>query len=179
MKEELEENADLIVDGLWLGRKEAGAVPLDVLKKHNITHVFVPAMIQGYDAIKYPEDLEYVQWYIADLSGWPILPLFDKGTEIISAALNSGGGILVHCNNGVSRSASFVAAYIMRSQNLSAGAAFATIRDKRKQVNDAKFQFQLNLYGKMNNRFDTTSAAYAEAKAAGIAVLHKRNRDCI
>ena len=42
------------------------------------------------------QDLVYLQYHIADLPGWPIIPLFPEASRFISDAIASGGCVLVH-----------------------------------------------------------------------------------
>lgn len=43
--------------------------------------------------------------------------MLDEGVDFIKEAIMSKGNILVHCNVGMSRSATFVIAYLIREKN--------------------------------------------------------------
>jgi protein-tyrosine phosphatase len=53
---------------------------------------------------------------------------FDEGVDFIKEAVDSHQSILVHCNAGVSRSASFVIAYMMREQGMHFQEAFDFVK---------------------------------------------------
>merc|ERR1711971_655885 len=56
----------------------------------------------------------------------------------------SGGGILVHCSTGTSRSAAVVASFLMQTEKLSVGKSFLSLKGKRPVANPIKFVDQLN-----------------------------------
>ncbi|KAJ7904712.1 protein-tyrosine phosphatase-like protein [Mycena olivaceomarginata] len=67
--------------------------------------------------------------------------------DFIDHAIRSGGAILVHDVQGLSRSAAVVAAYLMWSHRISATKALETIRRARDQIwPNAGFQEQLVLF---------------------------------
>jgi protein-tyrosine phosphatase len=47
---------------------------------------------------------------------------------------NSGGGVLVHCKGGICRSASFLIAYLMVTENLSIVHAHGAVKEKRPAI---------------------------------------------
>jgi len=106
-----------------------------VLGQHGITLVIncaalhVPNYFEGAAAspIKYralnmydtKDNTEDVQWFLYEVLG------------AIEAERTSGGKVLVHCVQGVSRSCSFAVAYLMWSASLSYRAAFDLVKSKR------------------------------------------------
>lgn len=63
------------------------------------------------------------------------------------------GGVLVHCQAGMSRSATVVAAYLMRAQGLDPVDAVSYLRECRPVVDPSEtFWYQLGLYGQAQGR---------------------------
>jgi len=68
----------------------------------------------------------------------------DEGVDFIRAAVAAKGIILVHCNAGMSRSASFVIAYLIRELGYSFEDALVFSRSKREKIfPNTGFQKQL------------------------------------
>lgn len=170
-----EANASRITEQLWLGNASAATAPLEELKAQGITHVLTPAMIAGFTHRLYAEDLVYLQYHIADLPGWPIIPLFPEASRFISDAIASGGCVLVHCANGVSRSASFVIAYLMEANGWSFADAKYHVRTHRPQIS-SKFEEQLRLWEGMRCSLDGDTPAHATARRQGVLSRHVKNR---
>lgn len=64
-------------------------------------------------------DISYIMYNIADFQNQQIIQYFDSNFEWIEERIAEGRNILVHCAAGVSRSASFVIAYLIKKYNLS------------------------------------------------------------
>ena len=72
---------------------------------------------------------------------------FEAASAFITAGLDSGGGVLVHCMAGCSRSASLVAAHLMKTEGLSAAAAIDSVARVRPIVDpNSGFREQLRDY---------------------------------
>jgi len=139
-------NANEIIPGLWLGSEEAGQAPLEELVAHRITRVLVPANTGCEVSIHTPHIL-YKQLYVADTSGYPILPLFDECFTWVDEVLGPQGteptaAVLVHCAAGKSRSAAFVIGYLMYRMRMSFIEAYSHVRKCRPCVS-TKFEEQL------------------------------------
>ena len=80
---------------------------------------------------------------------WIIIFVYREGLE-------TGGAVLVHCYHGVSRSASIVLAYLMKSRDIDLDEALAIVTQKRPIVcpNDG-FLMQLRLFRQMDCRLDS------------------------
>lgn len=69
-----------------------------------------------------------------DLPETQLQPLIDQTIEIIRNVKCKNGRILVHCNAGVSRSATVCIAYLMTCENMSFGVAYALVKSKRECI---------------------------------------------
>lgn len=78
--------------------------------------------------------LSYYKIEVLDTWGQSINKHFVKADEFIEKARTSGGKVLVHCNAGISRSATIVIAYLMKKQDWSLDRAYSMVRSKRPQV---------------------------------------------
>eukprot|EP00930_Biecheleria_cincta_P069584 TRINITY_DN57302_c0_g1_i1.p1 TRINITY_DN57302_c0_g1~~TRINITY_DN57302_c0_g1_i1.p1 ORF type:complete len:770 (-),score=115.83 TRINITY_DN57302_c0_g1_i1:190-2499(-) len=117
------------------------------LRKRNITHI-VNCAADICDSC-FPDKFQYLTYYLKDANGEEISLLFYRTLEWIHEAIARGGHVLVHCREGVSRSATFVIAYLMWRQNLSFEAAFDQIRQARPICNpNTGFTCQLLLLAK-------------------------------
>ncbi|KIK67937.1 hypothetical protein GYMLUDRAFT_256744 [Collybiopsis luxurians FD-317 M1] len=161
-------NVNTIIEGrLYLGNIIA-ARSTRSLAERRITHILsvctdpIPAELpaSGIRHMRIPvEDVDY-----ADL-----LIYLPSAVFFIEDALRNGGVVLVHCVEGLSRSAAVVAAYLMRTRRLNATQALEIVRQCREQIwVNPGFQEQLVLY---------ELCQYAPSQTNGIYVSwrHKLN----
>ncbi|EEB95084.1 hypothetical protein MPER_06004 [Moniliophthora perniciosa FA553] len=122
----------IIENRLYLGNIMA-ARSTRSLTERRITHILsvctdpIPAELpeSGIRHMRIPvEDVDY-----ADL-----LIYLPSAVRFIDDALRNGGVVLVHCVQGLSRSAAAVAAYIMWSSRVNATQALEVIRRARDQI---------------------------------------------
>lgn len=146
-----------IIPGLWLGSSEASAnAPL--LKSHNITYLLTVS--PSYTTVKkdvvstFPDSTPFHDgtfWRLVipvyDMPTYNLLDHFAISFTFIHAALQIGGGVLVHCAAGASRSATILASYLMRAYKLGALEALNRVREKRPIVRpNVGFLDQLLVY---------------------------------
>jgi len=153
-----ETHADEITEQLWLGSEEA-AQDADSLRKHGITHIFVPA----HGTSSGPPPLhqgafQYKIWPVIDVPGYPIIRCFPAFVEAIEK-LAPGEKALVHCVAGVSRSAAVVAAYLIKRNQegrrpWEVDGTYSYIRRRRKVVSSRKFGDQVQLWRDLGCRLD-------------------------
>ena len=68
---------------------------------------------------EFPKDFEYRVIKINDTAFENIMIFLDYGVDFIKGAIDSGQVVYVHCNAGISRSASMVIAYYIREKKMS------------------------------------------------------------
>ncbi|KAJ7576925.1 protein-tyrosine phosphatase-like protein [Mycena floridula] len=121
-----------------------------LLEKHGITHV-ISAIEMG--DIGLPESIlenNKLHICIADNPDSDLLSHFDVTTEFIRAALaeNETNKVLVHCFQGISRSATIVCAYLVATDGLEAIKSIEFVQRKRGIVSPNNgFRRQLVEYG--------------------------------
>ena len=130
-----------ILPGLFLGSTEA-ANNLLLLQSQSITHILVSAM---ECKPSFPEQFHYLHLKLGDAVGSDLISSLPEALAFISAALE-GGKILVHCFAGVSRSASLVVAYVMRTLRLTVQEAVTFVKTHRPCISpNPGFRLQLRL----------------------------------
>jgi len=93
----------------------------------------------------FERELRYLRVPIYDSPAEDAAEHFSAVLDFISSRLHHGG-VLVHCNRGVSRSATFVVAHLMRTQALDPAAALELVRAARPQAEpNAAFLKQLDV----------------------------------
>ena len=104
---------DQIIDRIYISGEDV-ALDAKILATHKITHILnLTRNIKN----KFNQDFVYKQIKINDLQTVQIDCYFDESFDFINNALDSkDSAILVHCHAGVSRSASFVIAYLMQKK---------------------------------------------------------------
>ena len=120
-----------IFENLFLG-SEYNASNFNELKNLKITHILnVTTEIDQF----FPADFAYKQIHILDDPNAKLYPSFAFACEFLENALaKKEYKCLVHCQRGVSRSASIVIAFVMKQQRISFEEAYKFIKEKRKIV---------------------------------------------
>ena len=97
-----------------------------------------------------PKNIKELHLKVKDSETFDILNYFDTANEFINKCKLVGGICLVHCKLGVSRSTTFVIAYLIKNANLTTDEAFAFVKSKRSSIkpNDG-FMRQLYMYEKI------------------------------
>ncbi|KAK3440880.1 hypothetical protein EUGRSUZ_B01140 [Eucalyptus grandis] len=134
-----------IEEGLFLGSVGA-AKNKDALKHLNVMHVLIVA-----SALEpaYPDDFVYKVIKVTDREDTNIRECFDECFEFIDEAKRLGGGVLVHCFVGKSRSVTIVVAYLMKKHGMSLSQALEHVKSRRPQASpNSGFMSQLQDYEK-------------------------------
>ncbi|KAJ3108941.1 hypothetical protein HDU97_009674 [Phlyctochytrium planicorne] len=130
-----------ILPNLFLGNLLAAVDPA-ILEENKVTHII--------KAVDEPTNLDRFSSLILPLRDHPdenIRQYFDHTYEFIEGALGGGGRVLVHCHQGVSRSATIVVAYVMRKFEVSLDEALQSVKEKRFCVDpNVGFRAQLQDY---------------------------------
>jgi len=160
-------DAQEIVPNLYLGDVYAAHNTRE-LKKRNITHIVTCTV--GV-APPFPENFEYMHLKILDCAGEKINEHFQETSEFITAAMSSGGKVLVHCIRGVSRSATIVCAYLMTSRNFNPQEAVAAVRERRPIARpNYGFMIQLEMYAAQLNKGTQMVVSEFQATEGGVLV---------
>jgi protein-tyrosine phosphatase len=134
---------------LFLGGEQA-AKSKEVLQRHGITYVLNTTRTMCDNYHEGDDEVEYVR----------SLDLIDSGEENIShfwfqtiaeieRVRKLNGKILVHCHQGVSRSATLVIAYLMWADDLTAKQAFRYVKERRSVIQpNMNFMIQLEEFEK-------------------------------
>ncbi|TPX64435.1 hypothetical protein SpCBS45565_g05844 [Spizellomyces sp. 'palustris'] len=141
MRREMQE----ILPGLWLGPYQCSKNK-DLLKSKGITHVLCIRDSNERHVVKttFPDDFVYHVIEVSESPMQNLIPYFPDAKQFIDYALERGGRVLVHCNSGISRSPSFVVAYVMMSQRWGFQESFTFVQNKRFCMNPNEgFKYQL------------------------------------
>ncbi|KAJ7374776.1 dual specificity phosphatase 19 [Desmophyllum pertusum] len=122
-----------------------GAQNMEELRRNNITHILnVGTGIRN----AFPQDFDYKTVEILDLPEIQICHYFPEMFNFITDSFKNGA-VLVHCNAGVSRSATVVLGYLMSSNRWSLEDAMKILREARPCVKPNEgFLRQLQVYQK-------------------------------
>lgn len=101
---------DEIIPGLYLSGDDV-ATNIDILKSKNVRYIL---NLTTNVPNKFEKEIIYKKIVIYDFESQKIDNYFRETFEFIDEALKIGSNsVLVHCNAGISRSSSFVIAYLM------------------------------------------------------------------
>ena len=138
-------NLDQILeDGLFLGSQTA-AINRDLLELYNVKTVLT---IAKHIAPPFPDRFTYYVYEVYDRGDEDLLSHFPQMCEEIASGLKKGG-VLVHCANGISRSPTVVAAYLMHTKKLRAVKALDYISSRRHVNPNQGFRDQLVAFEKL------------------------------
>ncbi|KAF5348344.1 hypothetical protein D9758_010942 [Tetrapyrgos nigripes] len=104
---------------------------IDLLRSHNVSH-----LVQVLDAPWLPplgekEGFTSFKISILDATSADLKPHLEEACTSIDKALREGRSVLVHCQQGISRSAAVVIAYLIRNHGMSYDAAYTHVRRQR------------------------------------------------
>ncbi|XP_072292941.1 dual specificity protein phosphatase 19-like [Eucyclogobius newberryi] len=117
---------------------------METLRTHQVTHVLNVAYGVSNP---FPKQLVYKTLPILDIPDTDITAYLEECSSFIDQARDQNGIVLVHCNAGVSRSASIVIGYLMARERLSFNEAHSQVLSARPSARpNAGFYHQLLNY---------------------------------
>ncbi|KAK7608138.1 protein-tyrosine phosphatase-like protein [Phyllosticta paracitricarpa] len=146
---------NLYIGGLFTLRRR------DALESANITHV-LSVLRLPLDQDLFAPFREHMVVEVDDVDDEDLLQHFPATNRFIQRALDCGGGVLVHCAMGKSRSATCVMAYLMHKHHITPHEALDQVRQARAlcEPNEG-FMKQLEIYHAMGTPDDVqASPAY-------------------
>ncbi|KAJ7359583.1 hypothetical protein DFH08DRAFT_921747 [Mycena albidolilacea] len=133
---------DEVIPGLWVGDLPS-AKDTASLKANNIFSIL--SAMRGRVTIN--ETFIRHQILLDDTEETDVLVHFVPAITFIQAELDKGRGVLVHCQAGMSRSVTIVAAYLMYTKNIDTQAALDIIRQARPNIDpNPGFLQQLEIF---------------------------------
>jgi atypical dual specificity phosphatase len=125
---------DEVTPQLWLGGAPTYDRDYDFLREAGITAVVNIRAERDDDREFYEQNgIDYLRLKVPDVMV-PSADDLDKGAAFINEHVNRGDVVLVHCAKGRGRSATLLAAYLMRFRNLSYEQAKSLLVSKRSLV---------------------------------------------
>ncbi|KAM9463850.1 dual specificity protein phosphatase 2 isoform 1-T1 [Salvelinus alpinus] len=82
----------------------------------------------------YEEDLKYMRLTVEDSLAADIAALFPEAIAFIDSVKESGGRVLVHCQAGISRSATICLAYLIHARRVRLDEAFDFVKQRRQVI---------------------------------------------
>jgi len=114
---------------LYLGSLSA-TMEKPVLHEHNITHL-VQVLDVPWLPLTEKDGFECYRIDILDVPSADLRVHLDGACRAIDKALRNGKNVLVHCQQGVSRSSAIVIAYLIKNHGMSYDSAYAFVKNKR------------------------------------------------
>jgi dual specificity protein phosphatase 1B len=85
-----------------------------------------------------------------DIPEFDMNPFFEQTWQFMESAIGSGGGVLVHCNAGISRSSTLVIAYLIKYHKMKYDDAYQLVKVARPAIlPNGGFQLTLRQLEKM------------------------------
>jgi len=135
---------DRILDRLYLGSQEA-SLNRTALQTRGITHIL---SIGKELSQPYTEEINYKLVEAWDDPKQDLYKYFDECIEFINEG-REAGGVLIHCQAGISRSSTVCLAYVMKEEGLSLEEAFTFVNSRHFISPNAGFWKQLMLWEKV------------------------------
>jgi protein-tyrosine phosphatase len=120
-----------ITPQLWLGGAPTYKRDYAAIVDYGISAVVnIRAEREDETAFYDQRNIAHIQLKVPDVTV-PNSPIITKGVDWITAQVNAGRVVLVHCAKGRGRSATLVAGYLMREQYMSFDQANTLMKSKR------------------------------------------------
>ncbi|RUS85366.1 hypothetical protein EGW08_006851 [Elysia chlorotica] len=142
-------NYDMVYEGIFLGGNKC-VKRLDELSNMGVTHMLNVSMGPKFNQTdtdsefyKSPYNIAFHGIPAMDVITFKLLPYLRPAAEFINKALADGGKVYVHCQQGVSRSATVVLAFLMLHRDMNLLDAVKLVRSKREIFPNDGFLKQL------------------------------------
>ncbi|KAL1746871.1 protein-tyrosine phosphatase-like protein [Schizophyllum fasciatum] len=116
--------------GLYIGSLSA-ANDAELLASNRVTHVVQVLDAPWAPASDTPDGVHRYPIPLLDSTSADLRPHLEAACEHIDRSLRARKNVLVHCQQGVSRSAAVVIAYLIRNQGMTYDSAFALCKQRR------------------------------------------------
>lgn len=126
-------------DGLYLGNKD------DAFSRDFMMEYPTAVLNVAYEIPKTDFAIDYMNIPLRNDDTCRILEFFNDAIEFIEKHLKMNNRVLVHCMGGISRSASFIIAYMMYKKSMRMMDAIDYVKSKRPCI-DPNFNFLGQLY---------------------------------
>lgn len=112
-----EKDVNEVIPNLWLGNLKS-AYSKHFLTKYNIKYII--SIFENFDTKYKFNNITYLYIPIKDkyIYSSNLIHLFNTTNDFIKSALDNNSPILVHCKRGHHRSASLVAAFLIKHKNI-------------------------------------------------------------
>ncbi|CAG2108103.1 unnamed protein product [Medioppia subpectinata] len=127
-----------VFDNIFLG-DETIARNIALLKSLSISHVLNAAfgndlslnMVNISEKLYSESGIQWMPIGAIDMSSFNLFQYFDESALFIHSAIIAGHNVLVHCKEGISRSATLVVSYLMIIRGMTAQEAIRQVRQNR------------------------------------------------
>jgi len=150
-----------IIPGLYMGCLDA-ASNTKLLHKRGVTHII--QLLRNCDEGDAGE-FSYLSIDVPDSPHVNILAYVPSTNRFITTALAQGGGVLVHCRAGISRSAAVVIAFLMYQYRFSYLEAYNYVANTRPHIHpnggfrQQLMEYEIELANQMSQEQEDTSGA--------------------
>lgn len=126
-----------IVPGLYISNWNS-ATDADLLRAAGIRRIICvtqkqksPHVLEKYQRL----GIEHIWFNLPDVTNAPIELILPRTYDLINESIERGEPVLVHCQAGISRSVTVVAAFLIKNKGMTATQALAKIRAVRPIAN--------------------------------------------
>eukprot|EP01122_Echinamoeba_exundans_P005154 TRINITY_DN15326_c0_g1_i1.p1 TRINITY_DN15326_c0_g1~~TRINITY_DN15326_c0_g1_i1.p1 ORF type:complete len:230 (+),score=33.87 TRINITY_DN15326_c0_g1_i1:23-712(+) len=120
-----------VMPGLFIGSQDASR-NLPALVEAGVTHI-VNAAAGAVDNA-YPSLFKYLSLDMLDIPEFDMNPYFEETWQFVESAVGSGGGVLIHCNAGISRSATLLISYLIKYNKMTYDDAYQVVKVARPAI---------------------------------------------
>ncbi|EGG09583.1 uncharacterized protein MELLADRAFT_74376 [Melampsora larici-populina 98AG31] len=131
-KYEMRREAQEVLPSVFVGPYQASK-DLNALTSSSITHICCISENRESHLLKprFPRQFQYCVLDIRDATDQNLISIFPEALRFINGCVNSGGKVLVHCGDGLSRSPAVATAYAMSRYKMTSEDAFQFIQSRR------------------------------------------------